>query len=124
MDSPGGRRIGFLAPMKPELRPLVEMLSLQRDAGDGPPVYRRTIGDTVVIATLTLIGTKPAAEATERLLRLDDIDHVVVVGIAGGVPPTTKLGDVLVPEVVVDAATGNEYRASPLGDTVAAGRIR
>jgi len=124
MDSPDGRRIGFLAPMKPELRPLVEMLSLQRDQGDGPTVYRRTIGDTEVVATLTLIGTKPAAEATELLLRDHDIDHVVVVGIAGGVPPTTKLGDVLVPEVVVHAATGNEYRASPLGDTVIAGRIR
>ena len=45
-------------------------------------------------------------------------------GIAGGVPPTTKLGDVLVPEVVVHAATGTEYRASPLGDTAVAGRIR
>jgi adenosylhomocysteine nucleosidase len=125
MNSPaGGRRIGFLAPMKPELRPLVEMLSLQRDEADGPPVYRRTIGDTAVVATLTLIGTKPATAATERLLRNETVDHVVVVGIAGGVPPTTKLGDVLVPEVVVHAATGNEYCASPLGDTVVSGRIR
>src|SRR5204863_1489690 len=116
------RRIGFLAPMKPELRPLVQMLSLQpTENGD---VYLGTFGDTSVVATLTLIGTKPAAEATERLLRDHDVDHVVVVGIAGGVPPTVAIGDVLVPEVVVDAATGKEYRPSPLGDTAMRGRIR
>jgi adenosylhomocysteine nucleosidase len=120
----GGRRLGFLAPMKPELRPIVQMLSLQRDAGDGPPVYRGAFGSTSVVATLTLIGTKAATEATERLLRDHDIDHVVVVGIAGGVPPATKLGDVLVPEVVVDAVTGKEYRPAPLGDTVMSGRVR
>jgi nucleoside phosphorylase len=119
-----GRRLGFLAPMKPELRPLVQMLSLHRDGGEGPPVYRGAFGETSVVATLTLIGTKAAAAATERLLDGHEIDHVVVVGIAGGVPPATKLGDVLVPEVVVDATTGTEYRASPLGDAVMGGRVR
>jgi adenosylhomocysteine nucleosidase len=118
------RRLGFLAPMKPELRPLVQMLSLQRDAGDGPPTYRKTFGDTSVVATLTLIGMKAAASATERLLNNDDIDHVVVVGIAGGLPSSTKLGDVVVPEAVVDAATGKEYSAAPLGNTVMKGRVR
>ena len=53
-----------------------------------------------------------------------EIDHVVVVGIAGGVPPTTKLGDVLVPEVVVDAVTGTEYRPAPSAHTVLNGRVR
>jgi nucleoside phosphorylase len=118
------RRLGFLAPMKTELRPVVQMLSLQRDSGDGPPVYRGTFGDTSVVATLTLIGTEAAAAATERLLRDNDVDHVVVVGIAGGVHPTVKLGDVVVPDVVVHAATGNEYSAAPLGDTIPKGRVR
>jgi adenosylhomocysteine nucleosidase len=112
--------MGFLAPMKPELRPLVQMLSLQRD-GD---VYRGTFGDTSVVAALTLIGMQAATDATERLLRDHDVDHVVVVGIAGGVPPSVSLGDVLVPEVVIDAATGTEYHAAPLGDAVVSGRIR
>ena len=125
MNDPAvGRRLGFLAPMKPELRPLVQMLSLQRDPGDGPPMYRKTFGDTSVVATLTLIGTTAATAATERLLKDDDIDHVVVVGIAGGVPPSIKLGDVLVPEVVVHAATGKEYPATPLGDAAVKGRVR
>jgi nucleoside phosphorylase len=110
--------------MKPELRPLVEMLSLHRDGGEGPPVYRGTFGETSVVATLTLIGTKAARAATERLLGDHEIDHVVVVGIAGGVPPSTRLGDVLVPEVVVHAETGNEYHASPLGSAVMNGRVR
>jgi adenosylhomocysteine nucleosidase len=115
------RRLGFLAPMKPELRPLVQMLSLQRGS-DG--AYRGTFEETSVVAMLTLIGTKAAAEATERLLGDNDIDHVVVIGIAGGVPPTVAIGDLVVPDVVLDAATGKEYRPSPLGDVVMHGRIR
>jgi adenosylhomocysteine nucleosidase len=46
------------------------------------------------------------------------------VGIAGGVPPTTNLGDVLVPEVVLHAHTGKEYRPTPLGETIMSGRVR
>jgi adenosylhomocysteine nucleosidase len=119
------RRIGFLAPMKPELRPLVQMLGLKkRDAGEGPPSYHATFGERSVVAMLTLIGTKAATEATERLLRDHEIDHVVVVGIAGGVPPAVKRGDVLVPEVVFDATTGAEFRPAPLGDVPMGGRIR
>ena len=127
MASPDGERtrFGFLAPMKPELRPIVQMLGLQRDESvEGPPVYRRTFDGATVVATLTLIGTKAATTATERLLRDHDVDHVVVVGIAGGVPPAVRLGEVLVPEVVVDAATGAEYRPSPLGAVVPRGRVR
>ena len=124
MDSPAGRRIGFLAPMKPELRPLVQMLSLQRDEGDGPPVYRRTIDDTVRGRDLDV----DRHEGRRRRPPSDCCATTTSImwsssGIAGGVPPTTKLGDVLVPEVVVDAATGQRVPASPLGDTVA-GRAR
>jgi adenosylhomocysteine nucleosidase len=119
----GPRRIAFLAPMKPELRPLVQMLSLQR-SDDGTRVHRGTFGDRSVVAALTLIGTKAAKEATERLLRDHEVDHLVVVGIAGGVPPTVSLGDVLVPEVVVDGVTGKEYHPAPLGDVAMSGRIR
>jgi adenosylhomocysteine nucleosidase len=47
---------------------------------------------------------------------------VMVVGIAGGMG-SSKVGDVVFPEVVVDKASGTEYRPSPLGDVQSSGRL-
>lgn len=110
--------------MKPELRPLVQRLKLERDGDGDDSVHRGAFGADSVVAALTLIGTGAATRATERLLRAHDVDHVVVIGIAGGVPSAVSLGDVLVPEVVIDAASGHEHRASRLGDAELRGRVR
>jgi adenosylhomocysteine nucleosidase len=110
------RQIAFLAPMRSELRPLVRALSLRRTHVGDFDVYRGAVGDTEVVASLTTIGTVAAAEAAERLLHgFPSTDHVVVVGIAGGVGPNVGVGDLIVPEIVVDGATGREYRPAPLG---------
>lgn len=74
------------------------------------------VGDADVVATLTTMGTAAAASATERLVhQLPSLAHVVVVGIAGGIGPSVEVGDLVVPETVIDAATGREYRPAPLG---------
>ena len=44
------------------------------------------------------------------------IDHVVVVGITGGMENETPIGTLVLPEFVVHSATGAEYRPTPLGD--------
>ena len=112
----------MLAPMRPELRPLVQMLKLERvPLGDGF-VHSGTIGDVEVIATITGIGPPAGAQAAERLLSAMTFDHLMVVGIAGGLGPV-EIGDVVVPEVVIDMATGAEYRPSPLGDTASHGNL-
>lgn len=111
-----GRHVAFLVPMRSELRPLVRELSLQRAMVDDMDVYRGVVGDADVVATLTTMGTRAAAETTERLLQtLPSLDHLVVVGIAGGVGPRGRIGDLIVPEVVIDGATGREHRPAPLG---------
>ena len=38
----------------------------------------------------------------------------MVVGIAGSVGPTAGIGDIVVPEVVVDGTTGKEYRPAAI----------
>ena len=43
-------------------------------------------------------------------------------GIAGGLG-ASRVGDVLVPEVVIDKASGDEFRAAPLAGFAAAGRL-
>jgi adenosylhomocysteine nucleosidase len=115
-------RVAILAPMRSELRPLVKALGLHRRAGD-PAVSSVVVGDTEIVATLTGIGTKLAAEATERIIAGYQPERVVVSGIAGALDGTVPIGQVLVPEVVVDGATGAEHRPSPLGDIEPHGRI-
>jgi adenosylhomocysteine nucleosidase len=105
------RRVGMLAPMEPELQPLVRRLGLERD-GD---VHRGQHGDVEVVALLTLIGMGAATAATERALE-HDVDWVMVVGVAGGVDHSIEIGGVVVPEVVVDRATGGRFSPAPAGE--------
>ena len=111
-------RVGLLAPMPSELQPLVKVLALQRTGAH----YSGTAGVIELVAAKTGIGTRLAAEATERLLDAAAVDHVMVVGIAGGMGPS-RVGDLVFPEVVVDKASGAEYRPSPLGPVRSSGRL-
>ena len=47
---------------------------------------------------------------------LDVGDHVMVVGIAGGIDDRLAIGDVIRPGIVIDGASGAEYRPHPLGE--------
>ncbi len=107
--------VAILAPMRLELRPLVRSLRLGRARTDG--LRSAAIGRTEVVATTTGIGTRAAARATERLLDSVSVERVVVVGIAGGIGPGVAVGELVVPELVLDLAAGTEHRPSPLGDT-------
>ena len=117
------RRVAFLAPMKSELRPLVRKLSLERVERDDAVYHEGTAGGVDVVAGLTGIGMKPAAAAADQILDAYSPDHLIVVGIAGGVPPHSKVGDLLVPEVVANGETGTEHRPALLGDIVPHGRL-
>jgi adenosylhomocysteine nucleosidase len=116
-------RVGVLAPMKSELRPVVKAFALKPERIDGVGVHTGRVGNADVVATTTGIGTALAVAATERLLGLGPFDRVMVVGIAGGVGPTVGIGDVVIPEVVVDGATGNEYRPAPIDALAPRGTI-
>jgi adenosylhomocysteine nucleosidase len=111
-------RVGLLAPMPSEFQPLAKALSLQRtDAG-----WTGTSGSIALVAAKTGIGTRRAADAAERLLDRSEVDHVMVVGIAGGIG-ASKVGDVIFPAVVVDKASGTEYRPTSLGGIEPSGRL-
>ena len=108
--------------MKIELRPLVRPLGLK--ASDADPAFREgRTGDVRAVATITGMGTALATKATERLLDLFPVDHVIVTGIAGAVDAETDIGRLVIPEAVVDWYTGTEYVPAVLGDHTAAGKI-
>lgn len=102
--------------MEHELQPLVRRMDLTGAAGR----YEGRLGDLEVIAMLTNIGMNAAASAAERMLD-EGADWVVVVGIAGGVDPDIKIGDLVVPELVVDREQRTEHVPSRLGDDPARG---
>ena len=108
-------RVGMLAPMQCELQPIVRRLGME---GDGS-FYEGRVGDGVeVVAMLTNIGMANGASAARRMLE-HGVDHVMVVGIAGGVDEDVlKIGDVIVPETVIGRAMERTFRPTFVGDIV------
>ena len=110
VDAKQVRRVGMLAPMHPELEPIVRKLGLE-DERDGEQ-FRGRAGKVEVVAMLTTMGMVAGADAARRMLELE-VDLVMVVGIAGGVSQTSvKIGDVIMPEVVIERSTGRTFTPS------------
>lgn len=96
-----------------ELRPLVRRLRLRRTRVGNGCVYSGSANGRSVLATATGMGTKLAANRTERLLAAIEVGHVIVFGIAGAVDDDTAPGTVIRPCRVIDGATGAVYVPSP-----------
>jgi adenosylhomocysteine nucleosidase len=117
-------RIGMLAAMPSELRPLVRKLRLRHaDEAIGRKAHVGRLGRADITAAVTGMGTVAAAEAARRMLDAGDVDHIVVVGIAGGIDDSLAIGEVVVPKTVIDGVTGMEYRPDPLGETPSHGAL-
>jgi nucleoside phosphorylase len=124
MDTPqSSASVAFICAMPMELSPLVKKLSLHKTEIGGVAVRSGTLGDQRVVAIVTGMGTKLAREATERMLDAISVDRVVVVGITGAVENETPIGTLILPEVVVNSATGNEYRPAPMGGGTPSGKM-
>lgn len=116
-------RVALLAPMQQELAPLRRKLALRRVEKGERALHIGRVGSVEIVATLTGIGTAAASAATEWLLSETRIAHVMVVGIAGGVDAAQPIGALIAPEVVVDGASGREYRPAQLGALPPRGRL-
>ena len=107
-----------LAPMRSELRPVLRELSARPTTVGGVGMHRSRAGRREVVVGLIGVGPGEARRATVQLLdALTEggtvVDHVVVNGIAGGIGATVAVGDTVVPETVVDLASGRCFRATP-----------
>ena len=109
------KRIAFVCAMPMEIIPLKRKLSLEKTVLGSYEVYAGTLDDRPVVAIVTGIGSKLAAEGVERLVEAIDIEQVIVVGITGAVDNKTPIGNVVLPTVVVNGTTGAEYRPKQLG---------
>lgn len=115
-------RVGVLAPMPAELKAVRRAFGLTRSSVDGVDACVGRVGDVEVIATTTGMGTVLARAATERMLDLG-VSRIVVSGIAGGVDPALQIGDLVVPDRLVDHASGATFTPHLLGDTEPGGAI-
>jgi adenosylhomocysteine nucleosidase len=116
-------RLAFICAMPMELKPLVKKLGLQKHTFGVVEAHTGSLGGRDVVAAVTGMGTQLATSATEALLNAVEIARVVVFGITGAVENETPIGTVIVPEVVVNSATGAEYRPAPLGDATPHGKM-
>lgn len=69
------------------------------------------------------MGPAVARHATERVLAVGPFDHVMVVGIAGGLDPALPVGTLLVPSRVALHPDGPRYDARPLPSRTAEGGL-
>jgi adenosylhomocysteine nucleosidase len=115
--------IAFICAMPMELEPLTRKLGLSESSLGELTVHTGTIEGRHVVAVVTGMGTALATEGTTRLLDAVRVERVVVVGITGAVENETPIGTLILPEVVVDGASGDEFRPSPLGEGTPAGTM-
>ena len=69
-----------------------------------------------VVAALTGIGMDAGARCAKRILDATSPDRLVVVGIAGGIGDSVAIGDLVVPDLVLNLDTGETLRPTRLGD--------
>jgi adenosylhomocysteine nucleosidase len=113
-------RVGMLAPMQPELQPIVRRLGME---GDGSLYEGRTSHGVEVVALLTNIGMANGARAARRILE-HGVDRVMVVGIAGGVDTDLlQIGEVIVPEIVIGRAMERTFRPTFVGEIAPRGAL-
>ena len=107
------KRVAVLAPMQPELKAIVKSFGLHATPD---PVFSHcgTAGEWWVGALVTGMGPALAREATRRALSAGSIDHVMVIGIAGGLDPTLPVGSLMVPASVQLYPDGPVRRTHPV----------
>jgi adenosylhomocysteine nucleosidase len=115
--------IAFICAMPMELEPLTRKLGLHESSLGEVTVHTGTIDGREIVAVVTGMGTALATEGTTRLLDAVRVERVVVVGITGAVENETPIGTLILPEVVVDGASGEEFRPTPLGEGTPAGKM-
>ena len=109
--------------MRPELKAIVKSFGLQPTREDPVFSHTGTAGSWSVDALVTGMGPALAREATRKALAAGTFDHVMVIGIAGGLDPELPVGTLMVPARVRLHPDGPEYATRPLPAREAAGGL-
>jgi adenosylhomocysteine nucleosidase len=109
--------------MQPELKAIIKSFGLHATSGDPVFSHAGRAGHWWVGALITGMGPALAREAAARALSAGNIDHVMVIGIAGGLDPELPVGTLMVPARVRLHPDGPEFATHPLPPREAAGGL-
>ena len=109
--------------MRSELKAVVRAGGLSRDSDNAVFSHTGTVGTWTVMAGVIGMGPAVARQATERMLALGPFDHMMVVGIAGGLDPALPVGGLMVPSRVRLHPDGPLYQSHPLPSRKAEGGL-
>jgi adenosylhomocysteine nucleosidase len=109
--------------MRTELKGVVRAGALHRTADNPVFSHAGSAGGWTVLAGVIGMGPAVAGRATQRMLDAGPVDHVVVVGIAGGLDPGLLVGALMVPDRVRLYPDGPLYHSHPLPPRTAAGGL-
>ncbi len=109
--------------MQPELKAIVDSFGLRPAAGESVWSHAGTVGDWSVTTLVTGMGPTLGREAATRALGAGPLDHVMVMGIAGGLDPDLPVGSLMVPSRVQLYPDGPEYTSHPIPPRQASGGL-
>jgi adenosylhomocysteine nucleosidase len=105
------RRIGIIAAMPGELKPLVQGWKQLR-ASHGEAAWQGTMESTTCIAVCAGMGKEAAARACALAAQQGPLDALVSIGWAGGLSCGMQPGSAYVVNEVVDGVTGESFPTS------------
>ena len=109
----------IIAAMERELAPLTSDWELSTLHAGGPTLICHEGPD--VVAVFSGMGCKRAEFAARAAVEKYAPKALVSAGLAGALMRSLKVGNVVLPNVIIDAASGTEYRCNLGGDVIGGG---
>jgi adenosylhomocysteine nucleosidase len=111
-----------------EMAAVTSVFGLHSSGEDVPAPWTGQAGDSSVIAVHSGMGPARTRTTAVRLLeegRRDgrQVDHMMIVGICGGLDPALPVGTLINPQIVVDHSSGRRYRHQPPGGAPLRGNL-
>jgi adenosylhomocysteine nucleosidase len=112
-------KVAIIAAMERELHPLIKDWKRTSLTVEGREILCFENGDTV--AAISGMGSKRAEQTARAVLAKYHPEVLISAGLAGALMRSLKVGSVVAPNVIVDAASGVEYRCNVGGEVIGGG---
>jgi nucleoside phosphorylase len=112
-------KTAIIVALEREVRPLVRGWTRSRITSGGRTLFVYQNGDVIAIAGG--IGSRQAESVARQVMQQYKPQTLISAGLAGALIRSLKVGNVVTPNVVVDAVTGAEYRCNMRAEVVGGG---